>query len=192
VPTKLFRSCLFISSFFPLYILLILDNYNYFNTLDKIKLLLKFTNYNASMFFLVTLFLILISIATLISILYQKQNERHTFNKIVKTEDDLLSYIVTYLLPLLSVNIVQLNSLIMNLALFALLGFIYVKNNLIYLNPLFLFFGYNIFLTDNGDIIISNYDIYELKNKEDQRIRCRVLGYKLFLAKKDRVEGKIK
>lgn len=76
------------------------------------------------------------------------------------------------------------NSLMVNLGLFSLLGFIYVKNSLVYLNPLFLFFKYNVFRAENNEVIISNFDIYELKNMEDQRIRTRVLSYKIYLVRK--------
>ena len=111
-------------------------------------------------------------------------NEKHKFEGVSKTEDNLLSYVVTYLVPILSINITKANSLLVNLGLFTLLGFIYVKNSLVYLNPLFLFFRYNIFLTANNEVIISNLDIYELKSLEGERIRTRVLSYKIYLVRK--------
>ncbi len=184
MPTKIYKSGLFISSFFPLYILLMIDNYYYFNSLEKLQEIYTFTNLNITIFSIVICLLILISIISVTSILISKQNESHKFKNILKTEDDILSYIVTYLLPLLSMDILETNSLLMNGALFLLLGFIYVKSNLIYLNPLFLIFGYNIFITQDNDIIISNYDIYDFKNNENERLKCRVLGYKLYLVKK--------
>lgn len=113
------------------------------------------------------------------------QNEMHQFKKVSKTEDNLLSYVVTYLVPLLSINIEETNSLFVNAGLFLLLGFIYIKNNLVYPNPLFLVFGYNVFITEDKDILISNYDIYDLKNNEGRKIKSRVLGYKLYLVRKN-------
>ena len=113
-----------------------------------------------------------------------KLNEKHSFVGVCKTEDNLLSYVVTYLVPILSIDITKANSLLVNLGLFSLLGFIYVNNSLVYLNPLFLFFRYNVFLTENNEVIISNYDIYELKNLEGERIRTRVLSYKIYLVRK--------
>jgi hypothetical protein len=111
-------------------------------------------------------------------------NERHQFKGICKTEDNLLNYVVTYLVPILSIDIAKANSLLVNSGLFLLLGFIYVKNSLVYLNPLFLFFKYNIFRTDNNEILISNYDIYELKNLEDTKLKARILSYKIYLIRK--------
>lgn len=111
-------------------------------------------------------------------------NEKHKFVGVCKTEDNLLSYVVTYLVPILSIDITKPNSLLVNLGLFSLLGFIYVKNSLVYLNPLFLFFGYNVFLTENNEVLISDLDIYELKSLEGERIRTRVLSYKIYLVRK--------
>lgn len=81
-----------------------------------------------------------------------------------KTEESLLSYVVTYVVPLLSIDITKLGSLLMNTGLFLLLGFIYVKRQVIYLNPLFLFIGFDIYRTEQGQILISNYKIWELKH----------------------------
>lgn len=111
-------------------------------------------------------------------------NEYESFSGICKTEDNLLSYVVTYLVPILSTDITRPNSLIVNLGLFSLLGFIYVKNSLVYLNPLFLFFGYNVFIAENNVVIISNYDIYKLKNLEGDRLNTRPLSYKIYLVRK--------
>lgn len=184
VPT-FFRAGLYVSSFFPLYIFLIIDNYEYVSTIDALKDILFFEDLLPSIFFLVLLILMVISITALIIITKIKLNEWHSFEGIYKTEDNLLSYIVTYLVPLLSIEITEGKSLLVNAGLFSLLGFIYVKNSLVYLNPLFLFFKYNIFLTKNNEVIISNYSIYELKNLEQKRIKTRVLSYKIYLLRKN-------
>lgn len=114
MPTALYKTGLFISSFFPLYILLLINNFHYFNSVKKLKDAYIFVNLNVSIFLLVIIILIIVSIISLISIISTKQNERHIFSDIVKTEDNILSYIVMYLLPLLSINISHINSLLVN------------------------------------------------------------------------------
>jgi len=180
----LFRIGLYVSSFFPLYALLLINNYKYFTSWKKVKDLFIFKSFLPSIFIYVLLVLVLLSIAALIIIIRVSLNEKHQFVGVVKTEDNLLNYVVTYLVPILSIDITKANSLLVNLGLFALLGFIYVKNSLVYLNPLFLFFKYNVFITENNEVLISNYDIYELKNLEGERIRTRVLSYKIYLVRK--------
>ncbi|RSK49182.1 hypothetical protein [Bacillus canaveralius] len=180
----LFRIGLYVSSFFPLYVLLIIDNYNYYISWTRIKSILLFEHVLPSLFSYSILVLIAISVSSLFIIMKINLNEKHQFEGISKTEDNLLSYVVTYLVPILSIDITKANSLLVNAGLFSLLGFIYVKNSLVYLNPLFLFFRYNIFLTEKNEVLISNLDIYELKSLEGERIRTRVLSYKIYLIRK--------
>ncbi|KMY49553.1 hypothetical protein AC625_08340 [Peribacillus loiseleuriae] len=180
----LFRIGLYVSSFFPLYVLLIIDNYEYYSTWREFKNILLYENFLPSTFSYVLLILIILSFISLYIIMKIRLNEKHKFIGVCKTEDNLLSYVVTYLVPILSIDITKANSLLVNLGLFSLLGFIYVKNSLVYLNPLFLFFRYNVFLTENNEVLISDLDIYELKNLEGERIRTRVLSYKIYLVRK--------
>ena len=181
----LFRLGLYVSSFFPLYILLIVNNYTYFNSIQDLRKILLFEELLPSLFSYVLIFLMIFSFISLFTILRIKLHDKHSFTGICKTEDNLLSYVVTYLVPILSIDITKANSLLVNVGLFSLLGFIYVKNNLVYLNPLFLFFRYNVFLTDKNEVIISNYDIYDLKHLEGTRLKSRVLSYKIYLVRRD-------
>jgi hypothetical protein len=180
-----FRTGLYVSSFFPLYVFLIINNYEYISTIESLKKILFFEDLLPSIFFLILLLLIAISIMALMVITKVNLNEYHSFEGICKIEDNLLSYVVTYLVPLLSIEITDGKSLLVNFGLFSLLGFIYVKNSLVYLNPLFLFFKYNIYRTMNNEVIISNYTIYELKNIEKRRVKTRVLSYKIYLLRKN-------
>ncbi|MFS0670136.1 hypothetical protein AB1L12_19740 [Peribacillus frigoritolerans] len=182
--TVLFRIGLYVSSFFPLYVLLIVDNYKYFTSWKKLEGIFLFNNFLPSIFSYVLTILIVLSFVSLFIILRISLNEKHQFVGIYKTEDNLLSYVVTYLVPILSIDITKANSLLVNLGLFSLLGFIYVKNSLVYLNPLFLFFKYNVFLTEKNEVLISDFDIYDLKNIEGERVRTRVLSYKIYLVRK--------
>ncbi|RKD75217.1 hypothetical protein ATL39_0915 [Sinobaca qinghaiensis] len=180
----LFRIGLFISSFSPLYLLLLLDNYEYLISKSKLWEILLFNNISISLFFLILFVLIIYSIWIVSRIKTISLNERQAFEDVNKTEDNLLSYVVTYLVPILSINILEINSLLVNAGLFLLLGFIYVKNSLVYLNPLFLFFGFNIFLTSNSEVLISDYSITELKQLEHEKIWYRKLSYKIYLIRK--------
>jgi hypothetical protein len=179
-----YRIGLYVSSFFPLYVLLIINNYEYFSSFKKLKKIFLFQQLLPSLFGITLLILIFISIISIVVIKTVSLNERRQFKGICKTEDKLLNYVVTYLVPILSIKVDEGKSLMVNACLFSLLGYIYVKNSLVYLNPLFLFFKYNVFITDKHEVVISNYDIYELKNLESERIRTRILSYKIYLVRK--------
>lgn len=182
--TVFYRVGLYVSSFFPLYILLIINNYESFSSWKKFISILYFEKPSVSLFWALILVLMLLSLLSLFIITRLSLNERKTFENVSRTEDNLLDYVVTYLVPLLSIDVAKLNSLLVNAGLFLLLGFIYVKNNFVYLNPLFLFFGYNIFKTSSEEVIISNYDIHDLKSMERERLDYRPLGYKIYLVRK--------
>ncbi|WP_054859149.1 hypothetical protein [Gracilibacillus sp. JCM 18860] len=183
--TVYYRIGLYVSSFFPLYVLLILDNIKYLIELDKFKRLITFKSLLPSLFFTCLIILSLISIFSVIVLKKISHNERYSFNDVKRTQDNLLSYVVTYLVPILSIKIADLSSLLVNLGLFSLLGFIYVKNSLVYLNPLFLFFRYNIFISGEDKIIISNYNINQLKILENEKLNVRKLNYNIFLIRKN-------
>ncbi|MCG8399356.1 hypothetical protein LWS67_22985, partial [Bacillus atrophaeus] len=88
--------------------------------------ILKFKDFLPSIFSYILLFLIVFSFFSLVVIIKINLNEKKSFAGICKTEDNLLSYVVTYLVPILSIDIAKANSLLVNLGLFSLLGFIYV------------------------------------------------------------------
>ncbi|SDI42059.1 hypothetical protein [Natribacillus halophilus] len=183
--TVWYRTGLYVSSFFPLYILLYLDNIEFLTDLKTLKSLITFNIPLPSVFFLTLAMLILISIASVVVLKTISHNERYSFKGIKKTEDNLLSYVVTYLVPILSIEITDPSSLLVNLGLFSLLGFIYVKNSLVYLNPLFLFFKYNIFISEDDEILISNYNINELKLLEKTKVNVRKLSFNIYLIRRE-------
>ncbi|WP_068672267.1 hypothetical protein [Oceanobacillus sp. Castelsardo] len=183
--TVFYRIGLYISSFFPLYILLFIDNIEFWINKSDLFSIILFRDITKSLFFVVIIILITISIASVIVLKKLQHNERYSFQDIKRTEDNLLSYVVTYLVPILSIDVNDMSSLFVNLGLFSLLGFIYVKNSLVYLNPLFLFFQFNIYIAEEHKVIISNYNINELKLLEKERVNVRKLSYNIFLIRRD-------
>ena len=60
----------------------------------------------------------------------------------------------------------------------------YIKLNLIYLNPLFLFCGYYVYNAENEAIIISNISYVELRSLQGDRIKSYPLGNNMYLVQK--------
>lgn len=77
--------------------------------------------------------------------------------------EDTMGYIVTYIVPLLSIQVDSQRSLIVNLLLFVIIGTFYVKNDQIFMNPIYNLFNYNVFSTEKG-IYITKISKYKLKN----------------------------
>ncbi|MCZ4350821.1 hypothetical protein O3Q32_13795 [Enterococcus lactis] len=82
---------------------------------------------------------------------------------------------MTYIIPMISIDFSQPITVITNFLLFVFIGIIYVKNDLIYLNPL-ISIRRNIFLSDDK-IVISKFTQGELKRFKKENIK--VVGKKL-------------
>lgn len=183
------RLKMFISSYFPLYVILLILYYDKFNSIEKIKQILKFKDTTISIFIIALIVFVFISIATCIDLKRTRGNEKHNFRNIENTGDTLISYMMTYIVPILSIDLADDKTLIINLILYVLIGFMYIKLNLIYLNPLFLFWGYYIYKSENEVVIISNITYGELKGLGDIKLKSSVLGNSIYLVqRKDNID----
>ncbi|WP_085523861.1 hypothetical protein [Tuberibacillus sp. Marseille-P3662] len=180
MPTLIVRVLLFISSFSPLYVILLLSNY---------KAILA-GNYvlKEKIYFLTLLSFLVFSLLALLFILNSKLTTKRFFSEVSINNNDLISYIATYLVPLLSIDINDNSSLITNLSLFLLIMFIYVKNNMIYINPLLLLFNYKIFVTKSGECIVSNCDITFFRHNKNIKLKTKLIGTGLYLVRKQENE----
>ncbi|WP_301405350.1 hypothetical protein [Enterococcus entomosocium] len=182
----LYRINLYISSYLPLYLLLLYKGvYEYQNDCNnRISLCLVLV------YCTVLIILSIIGILTIAYFIFKKTNRteptKGTFNS---TGDNIISYIMTYLSPMLSIELQDTSSLVINLSLFFLIGILYVKNNLIYLNPVLLLFGLYIYEWENAGttrIVITNLELSELNAyfKENKSINARKFGKDVWLYKK--------
>lgn len=148
---------MFISSYFPLYImLLILYNkkiMSAFYTRDKYYIA-----------FFVSIFILMLLSLFSIYLLKKANGSRYRkFNEIEKTDDMILSYMMTYLFPLLVGVDSSAEVKIVNILIFMLIGYIYIKMDLVYLNPLWSFFNFRIYKCDNETMLISDIPYNDLK-----------------------------
>lgn len=76
--------------------------------------------------------------------------------------NEVLNYFITYLIPILSMDIDDFSSVCINIFIFLIIGVLYVKSEIIHLNPLMLLMGYKIFGISNN-MIISKKSLFEIK-----------------------------
>lgn len=136
---------LFITSYLPLYLWLLFSNINYSKfSLDR---LIAF-DFDHKIIRSVFVFLIFVSIFKL-RILFKLDGKESTKiprkMEISPESDSLMNYIVTYFTPLLSFDMNNTTSIIMNSLLFLLIGLMYVGSSASYLNPVLGVFGFKIF-----------------------------------------------
>jgi len=126
---------MYVSSYLPLYIIILLIKYDYLHDYRK-----------HIAFYLLFLILILISLCTVIGITKTKGNEKHTIKNIEKSGDALIGYVMSYIVQLATFDYETNLGVIMGIFLYVLVGFLYIKLDLLYLNPTLMLFGYNVFL----------------------------------------------
>lgn len=126
----------FISAYSPLFIILAIRN------IDDSSLL-NFNNYLAC-------FLILISLISLWFVKFfldQQQEIQPEQFEIVEIEDktgELSTYILTYLVPFLTINLHSKKDIFSLLIFIYIIGLIYVNSNMIYINPVIMIFKHKI------------------------------------------------
>lgn len=170
---------LYITSLFPLYILILVQNFlvtDFNGNMTQLwgigsVIKLNFLNTNLIRFCVMwtVLLLIVISLISqcLISCQYDKlivARHQDTTKPEIKIKQqnldrvDTMSYVGTYIVPLLTININNLRTVIVNVLLLIFLGKFYVMNGQIFINPLFNIGGFSIYRA--GDIyIITKNDI---------------------------------
>lgn len=74
-----------------------------------------------------------------------------TLTSVNSTTSEAMAYIVTYILPFLSVDAGARSDQFALVVLFVVLGYLYVNSNLIYFNPLLNMMGYHLFEVTSDD-----------------------------------------
>lgn len=167
---------MFISSYFPLYIMLLIL---YFEEYRDI-----FLNFTIKKFIILSVIflLIFISVASIFLLKKSKSCRRVINNKVERPDDTIISYIMTYIIPLLSIDISKNSTVLINFILFLVIGYLYIRLNLVYLNPLWAIFGYLSYRFNDDKILITDISYNNLKMFEE--INGYYLLNSIFVAQK--------
>ena len=174
--TKIF---LYLSSFFPLFILLVIQNIKISNDEDWYNMN-GFVNQffvnglyaPESIFWIVVIIFIISSIISIVIFILGFVNASGDEASLIGENferADTLGYIVTYIVPLISMNISSYRSLLINFSLFFIIGIFYIKNNQFFMNPLFNVMGYNILSSDGGCIYVTKLSPREMKEISNEK-----------------------
>lgn len=174
--TKIF---LYLSSFFPLFILLVIQNIKIRNDEDWYNMN-EFVNQffvnglyaPESIFWIVVIIFIISSIISIVIFILGFVNASGDEASLIGENferADTLGYIVTYIVPLISMNISSYRSLLINFSLFFIIGIFYIKNNQFFMNPLFNVMGYNILSSDGGCIYVTKLSPREMKEISNEK-----------------------
>lgn len=164
-----FKTALFNLSLLPLYFIFIIQyidispllNFDDFETLSLFSLALLNSNIKILFF----IFLILLGLFGLL--LFKKNNKYNRENakefQYIESKDfDHMTFLSTYVLPLITFNLNDAHSFVVLIFLLLMIGAIYIKSNLYYLNPTLLLFGYKIYKAKESNknvVLISKSSI---------------------------------
>lgn len=148
---KIIQILLFIISYAPLYLILFFQNlnddiykkgtYEFIGFEELIKLNITSISF---------LLLIVVSISlyfVFFKIILKSASEKFTIAEVKSNNVEHLSYLATYILPFVGLKFDSWQSILATIALFYVLGHIYIKTNMILTNPTLTFFKYAISTT---------------------------------------------
>ena len=174
----------FISSYLPLYMLLFITTFNneksviYWIFLVGITFLVVISA--------VVLFIYFCGSGTTIHLARNEQIDK-------LKSDSMINYLMAYIVPLATINNDNfIGSIVTNSILFILIGIIYIRMNLVYLNPVLVLFGYVPYTsTKTGNVYIVNFDIDKIIRKsrtENENkmptIKATIIGNSIMLVRK--------
>ena len=90
------------------------------------------------------------------------------FTGVTSSNFDHLTFLSTYIIPLITFNLNEPRSFLVVVILLLMIGMIYVKSNLYYLNPTLLLFGYKIYKASHDQeevILIAKRNISEMSDE---------------------------
>lgn len=181
---------LFITSYLPLYLWLLFSSIDY-DKLDCSQFELRNLIEFSSFFRLVLVFLIFLSVVEIAKLFIGSGSEVKVLPvdmEVSPESDSLMNYVVTYFAPLISFDLQDMKSVVMNVLLFLLIGLMYVGSSATYLNPVLGIFGFKIFGVSgfpHAHHIISRFsfdEIETIKRRGDEIISYR-LGDGIYVMK---------
>ncbi len=137
MPNTLIRLILFLSSYAPLFLIIAMRGWR-----DSRHLAIGLAIVAA--FSVVVLFVFLHTVQKLSA-------GKVSVSSVISRDGDVMSYIVTYLLPFLAVKLNDPTDVISLGILFVVIGLLYVNSNMIHTNPVLNIVGYHIFEIEDSD-----------------------------------------
>lgn len=182
------KSSMFICSYFPLYLLLIVSNYDYIFRIkqkDKIDFLYLVICVVLILFIIISILVSIISLCSKPNVLTFK------IEQVKRPTDTIISYVATYILPMTTIEFGKnFSNLMMNVMFFCFIGLLYTKLGLIYMNPLFVLFNFKPY-DAKGKIIFSNLP-YEKISQEGIIWQATSIGGFVYVVRKKYNENSLK
>lgn len=164
---------MYISSYIPVFIMIFLKNMNSFSIRG-----LKECWLSNKIFWIVTSSILIIAFVILLLALVcyyiaakskKSKNSGVHIKNLKSMDENILNVFVTYIIPLLSLNINSMPSIAMNIFFVFIEGIFFISNNAIYYNIMLIIMGFHVFSFKQGEsIIISRHKRDYIVNNDIQ------------------------
>lgn len=142
------KICLFLVSYFPLFLIMSILHYEH-SLIPYVGIILSVIGFTG-LFITIQVF--------------NKISGERIEAKEIKSEGKLnFEYFLAYIIPFIAIDIDETRQLLAYVVLFVFIGILYVKTNLIYVNPTLVILGYNLFRfkTEYEDAMLITKNSYE-------------------------------
>jgi hypothetical protein len=171
------KSLMFISSYFPLYIMLLILHHDKCYRLQDLEP-------KVTVFVFVMAICIILSLLSVCFIKISTGTKPLKIDEIERPDDTIISYMMTYIIPILTTSFLTKGEILVNILLFLLIGYLYIRLNLLYLNPLWSMFGYLSFRVNSDVVIVTNIQYSRLKQLKanNKAIKGLYIANDIFIA----------
>lgn len=168
---------MFISSYFPLYIMLLILHFGKLKTVFEVVTVKKVA-------FLICMGIgILISLLSTLIILKGTGTKQLIVSELERPDDTIISYMMTYIIPILSIDFQDYGVIAVNFIMFLLIGYLYIRLNLLYLNPLWSMAGFLAYRVNSEVVVITDIKYTELK--KINKLKGYYVANDIFIARKE-------
>lgn len=194
--SNLGKIIMFLSSYSPLYLFLITYNFTLPDMKNSIYRIYMYSAIEKMdiMFYILVMLMVLPSFGLYFLVRLSKSgSEAVKIKKISNSNDKVLDYILTYIVSFMTTDFSKMSEgnskiLVTFILIQLLLGYLYCKNNMLYINPLLNIIGFNIYSveTDKNEVIVltKNKEFY---NNVKQEIDIRESSVKSLCCFADRI-----
>lgn len=147
---KLFKWTIFLSSYFPVFIMVFLNSLDSFS-MKAIRKTWKLNPTFWSLLLGTSIISLIILYLWLCHLKKESESKSHKFETGILDSNDVevLNFFVTFIVPIVSLKPSSWPSIAMNVLLLAVEGIFFTKNNTLYFNVLLIIFGFHVFSFDN-------------------------------------------
>lgn len=192
---------LFISSYIPLYILLILknlferitDNGHFVNIIQKIKLATWFDGVNDWAVCILVSAIVVSAVYLWVALGKEASIKNYLITEVTdETGNCYFNYISIYLLSCMGLTLNSIVDCFVFLFVMVIIGYIYISNNMVYMNPVANIMGYRLYNcmldsinTNDKDISSIVFAPKTIVVKKGEKIRASVKQGFIYIGKKD-------